>query len=55
MEEPPGPRRDRLARLAGRGREETTPAVVHFGVLGAVGLLVAVILAISLVPWAILR
>jgi hypothetical protein len=55
VEEPRGSRRDRFARLAGGGREETTPVVVHFGALGAVGLLVAMILAISLVLWAVLR
>jgi hypothetical protein len=54
VEEPRGSRRDRFARRAGRGREETTPVVVHFGVLGAAGLLVAVILAVSLVLWAVL-
>jgi hypothetical protein len=55
VEEPRGTRRDRFARLAGRGREETTPVVVHFGVLGVVTLLVAVILAVSLILWAVLR
>ena len=55
MEEPRGSRRDRFARLAGRGREETTPVVVQLGVAGIVAVLVAVILAISLVLWAVMR
>ena len=55
MEEPRGSRKDRLARLAGRGREETTPVAVHLGVVGAVALLVGVILVISMVLWAVLR
>ena len=55
MEEPRGRRKDRLARLAGRGRKDTTPVAVHLGVLGAVALLVGVILAISLILWAVLR
>lgn len=55
VEERRGSRSDRLARLAGRGREDSTPAVVHFGVVGAVALLVGVILVISMVLWAVLR
>ena len=55
MEEPRGPRKDRLARLAGRGREETTPVVLQLGVIAVVGLLVAVVLAISLVLWVVIR
>ena len=55
VEEPRGSRRDRFARLAGRGREETTPVVVQLGVAGIVAVLVAVILAISLVLWAVMR
>jgi hypothetical protein len=55
VEERRGSRADRLVRLAGRGREETTPVVVQFAVLGAVGLLVALILVISLVLWLALR
>lgn len=55
MEERRGTRSDRLARLAGRGREETTPVALQLGVAGVVGLLVAVILAVSLVLWLLLR
>jgi hypothetical protein len=55
MEERGGSRKNRFARLAGRGREETSPVVLQLGVIGAVGLLVAVILVISLVIWAVLR
>jgi hypothetical protein len=55
MEEQRGSRLERIARVAGRGRDETTPAVLLLGVLGAVALLVVVILAISLILWALLR
>jgi hypothetical protein len=55
VEERRGTRRDRLARLAGRGREETTPVALQLGVAGAVGLLVAATLAVSLVLWLVLR
>jgi hypothetical protein len=55
MEERRGTRSDRLARLAGRGREETTPVALQLGVAGVAGLLVAVILAVSLVLWLLLR
>ena len=48
-------REDRLARAAGRGHEDAAPALLHFGVLGAVALLVLVILVVSMVLWAILR
>ena len=55
MEERRGSEKDRLARAAGRGREDSSPALLHFGVLGAVALLVLVILAVSMVLWAVLR
>jgi hypothetical protein len=55
VEERRGTRGDRLARLVGRGREGTTPAAAHLAVAVAVGSLVAVILVISLVLWAVLR
>lgn len=55
MEERRGSRKDRLARVAGRGREETTPVAIHVGVVAVVGALVAVILVVSMVLWAILR
>jgi 5'-deoxynucleotidase YfbR-like HD superfamily hydrolase len=55
VEERRGTRRDRFARLAGRGREETTPVAAHLYVAAAVGLLVFAILAISLVLWLVLR
>jgi hypothetical protein len=55
VEERRGTRRDRFARVAGRGREETTPVVLQLGVIGAVGLLVALILAVALVLWLVLR
>jgi len=55
VEERRGSRKGRLARIAGRGREPSSPAALGLGVIGAVGLLVAVILVISMVLWAILR
>jgi hypothetical protein len=55
MEERRGSEKDRLARAAGRGREDSSPALLQFGVLGAVALLVLVILAVSMVLWVILR
>ena len=55
MEERRGTREDRLARTAGRAREGSAPAALQLGVLGAVGLLVAVILVVSLALWLILR
>ena len=55
MEERRGSEKDRLARAAGRGREESSPALMQFGVLGAVAALVLVILVVSMVLWAVLR
>ena len=55
MEERKGSEPDRLSRAAGRGRDESAPWLLQLGVLGAVGLLVLVILAVSLVLWAVLR
>jgi hypothetical protein len=55
MEERRGSEKDRLARAAGRGREDSSPALMHFGVLGAVAALVLVILVVSIVLWAVLR
>jgi|KBSSwiStaDraftv2_1062776.scaffolds.fasta_scaffold4072571_2 hypothetical protein len=55
MEERRGSERDRLARAAGRGREDSSPALMQFGVLGAVAALVLVILVVSMVLWAVLR
>jgi hypothetical protein len=54
-EERRGSEKDRLARAAGRGREDASPALLQFGVLGAVALLVLVILVVAMVLWAILR
>jgi hypothetical protein len=39
----------------GAGARETTPAVLQLGVVGAVGILVAVVLAVSFVLWLLLR
>jgi len=55
VEERRGTDHDQLARAAGRGREQSTPFVLQFGVIGAVALLVVVILVVCLVLWAILR
>jgi len=55
MEERRGYEKDRLARAAGRGREDSSPALMQFGVLGAVAALVLVILVVSMVLWAVLR
>ena len=55
VEERRGSEPDRLGRAVGRGREGSTPFLLHFGVLGAVALLVAVIVVVSMVLWALLR
>ena len=55
MEERRGTRKDRFARVAGRGREGSAPAALQLGVIGAVALLVAVVLVVSLALWLILR
>jgi len=55
MEERRGSEKDKLARAAGRGSEDASPVLLHFGVLGAVGALVLVILVASMVLWAVLR
>jgi hypothetical protein len=55
VEERKGSEPDRLARAAGRGRHESAPWLLHAGVVGVVSLLVFVILAVSLVLWALLR
>jgi hypothetical protein len=55
VEERRGSQKDRLARVAGRGREESAPVALHFGVMAAVGALVALILIVAMVLWAVLR
>jgi hypothetical protein len=55
MEERRASERDRLARAAGRGREDASPAFLQFGVLVAVAALVFVILVVAMVLWAVLR
>ena len=55
MEERRGSEKNRLARAAGRGREDSAPVLLQFGVLGAVAALVLVILVVAMVVWAILR
>jgi hypothetical protein len=55
MEERRGPWLDRLARLAGRGREESAPVVLHTAVLLPIALFVGIVIAIALVLWIALR
>lgn len=55
MEERGGERKDRLARVAGRGREGSAPAALQFGVALAVGALVVVILVVALLLWVLIR
>lgn len=55
MEERGGSQKERAARVLGRGREETAPVALHFGVLAALVLLVGVILVVAFVLWLVLR
>jgi hypothetical protein len=55
VEERGGDDKGRLARVAGRGREDATPAVLQLGVAAAVGALVLVILVVALVLWVLIR
>jgi hypothetical protein len=55
VEERRGSRLERLARLAGRGREETTPVVVHNAIVLVLAVFVGVVIAISLGLWFALR
>ena len=55
VEERGGDRKDRVARMAGRGREDAAPAALQLGVTAAVAVLVAVILVIAIVLWLVLR
>jgi hypothetical protein len=55
VEEPQGTRKDRLARVVGRGREDAAPVALHFGVVGAVAALVLVILVVAMVVWVLIR
>lgn len=55
MEERRGSEPDKVARAAGRGREDSAPALLQLGVLATVALVVVVIMAVSLILWAILR
>lgn len=54
MEERRGSRIDRLARVAGRGREETAPAVIGIAVIVPIAVLVAFVRAIALLIWLVL-
>ena len=55
MEERRGSRLDGLARVAGRGREATAPAVIGIAVIVSIAVLVAVVTAIALLIWLVLR
>jgi hypothetical protein len=55
VEERQGARKDRFARVVGRGREDAAPVAIHFGVVGAVGALVLVILVVALLLWVLIR
>jgi hypothetical protein len=55
MEEREGNGKDRVTRVAGRGREDAAPAVLQFGVTAAVGALVLVILVVALLLWVLIR
>ena len=55
MEERRGSRLDRFLRVAARGREETTPVVLHFAVLLPIALFVGIVIAVTLVLWLTLR
>lgn len=55
MEERGGSRLDRLARVAGRGREQTAPAVIGIAVIVPIAVLVAVVTGIALLIWLVVR
>ena len=55
MEERRGNRLERLTRVAGRGREETTPVIVHNMLMLVLAVLVGTVVAITLVLWLVLR
>lgn len=55
MEERGGSEKERLARMLGRGRENTAPVALHFGVVAVVGLLVGAILLVAILLWLVLR
>ena len=55
MEERRGSRIDRLARVAGRGREETAPAVIGIAVIVPIAVLVAVVTGLALLIRLVLR
>jgi hypothetical protein len=55
MEERRGNWLDRIVRVSARGREETTPVVLHNLVLLVVVLFAGTVIAIALVLWLVLR
>jgi len=54
VEERGGDQRDRLAQVAGRGREDAAPAALQLGVVAAVVALVLVILVVALLLWVLI-
>jgi hypothetical protein len=55
VEERRGSRLDRLARVAGRGREQTAPAVIGIAVIVPIAVSVAVVTGIALLIWLVPR
>lgn len=55
MEERRGSRFERFARLAGRGREETTPIALQTAVLLPMAVFVGILIAVALVIWLTMR
>jgi hypothetical protein len=55
VEERRGSWLERLVRVAARGREETTPVVLHNIVLLVVALFAGTLIAIALILWLVLR
>lgn len=55
MEERRGTWLQRIVRVAGRGREETSPIVLHNLVLLVVALFAGTLIAIVLLIWLVLR
>ena len=55
MEERGGSWLEQMTRVAGRGREETTPVLLHNLVLLVLALFVGTVIAITIVLWLVLR
>jgi hypothetical protein len=55
MEERRGSRLDRLARLAGRGREDTAPVAIGLAVIVPIAVFVGLLTAVAIAIWLLLR